>query len=172
MVARNNHHQVSRVEDLARPEVRVAMPNEEWEGVARMIREVYRNAGGEALEREIMQTKVEKGTTFITDIHHRQTPLWILQGYADAGVVWKTEVLHQQRLGHPITGIEIPDDENITSVSAAGVMAEAPHHEHATAFLEFLRSAAAQEIFQRYGFGRAPARDRHARHETSHPFTD
>ncbi|MFP4055127.1 MAG: molybdate ABC transporter substrate-binding protein [Phycisphaerae bacterium] len=152
MVAEGNPKKISGLRDLGDGDVRVAMPNEKWEGIADLIRRAYRKAGGDDLDRRIMQEKTRNGTTMITDIHHRQTPLWILGGRADAGVTWKTEVTHQKRLGHPIDGVELPAGHNVASTSAAGVFADAPHPKAAEAFVGFLISDTGQAIYRRYGF--------------------
>jgi hypothetical protein len=43
-------------------------------------------AGGGALLNSVYGSEVGDGTTMLTHIHHRQTPLWIMQGRAQAGV--------------------------------------------------------------------------------------
>ena len=43
----------------------------------------------------------------LTHIHHRQTPLFLMQGLADAGVTWKSEAIFQEQAGHPISNIPI-----------------------------------------------------------------
>jgi len=43
-------------------------------------------AGGDALVKAVYADKVKDGTTILTHIHHRQTPLFLMQGLADAGV--------------------------------------------------------------------------------------
>ncbi|MGH9524677.1 MAG: molybdate ABC transporter substrate-binding protein [Terriglobales bacterium] len=152
MVAKGNPKRVLRLKDLARPEVRVSMPNPEWEGVASLITESYKKAGGEALVTEIMQNKVKSGATFLTQIHHRQTPLRIMLGESDAGVVLYSEARFQEMIGNPISMVEIPAEQNMTGVYLAGVLKDAPHPEAARAFAAFLIGRKAQEIFKKYGF--------------------
>src|ERR1700735_1781986 len=48
MVRKDNPKQISRLADLARPDLRLAMPNPEFEGVARQIKASLDKAGGEA----------------------------------------------------------------------------------------------------------------------------
>ena len=43
-----------------------------------------------ALADAVYKAKVADGTTVLTHIHHRQTPLFLMQGLADAGVTWKS----------------------------------------------------------------------------------
>ena len=39
--------------------------------------------------------------TVLTRIHHRQTPLLLMQGLGQAGVTWRSEAIFQERQGHP-----------------------------------------------------------------------
>jgi hypothetical protein len=50
-------------------------------------------AGGEALAETIYGNKVREGETLLTRIHHRQTPLFLTQHLAEAGVTWKSEAI-------------------------------------------------------------------------------
>ena len=152
MVARGNPKNVLGLRDLGRADVRVSMPNPEWEGVAALITASYKKAGGEDLVSEIMQKKVNSGGTFLTQIHHRQTPLRIMLHESDAGVVWYSEARFQEMIGNPLSTIEIPAQQNTTGVYLAGVLKSAPHPEAARAFADFLVSGKAQQIFHKYGF--------------------
>jgi molybdate transport system substrate-binding protein len=95
LVATGNPKHITGLKDLGRSDVRVSMPNPAWEGIAKQIEASYRKAGGEALDTTIMQTKVKDGSTFLTQIHHRQSPLRVLQGESDAAPVWSTEAYFQ-----------------------------------------------------------------------------
>lgn len=157
MVPKGNPAGIRSVSDLGRPNVRVVMPNPEWEGVARQIENTLRKAGGDALEQMVYHTKVRDGRTILTHIHHRQTPLFLMQGLADAGITWKSEAVFQEQAGHPIGHVDIPAGENTTAVYAAAMVKGAPHPRAAKAWLAFLRSPTALAIFARYGFRPAPA---------------
>lgn len=152
MVRQGNPKNIRSLKDLGRADVRVSMPNPQWEGVGNLIVDSYKKAGGEELATRIMKTKVQDGTTFLTHIHHRQTPLRIMLGESDAGVVWYTESRFQQMIGNPIELVEIPDSQNTTGTYLAGVMNDAPHRQTAQAFVDFLKSDNAQRIFRKYGF--------------------
>ncbi len=152
MVARGNPKQVRSLKDLGRPEVRVAMPNPEWEGVANQIIASYKKAGGEALADRIMKVKAQDGSTYLTRIHHRETPLRIMLGESDAGVVWYTEAKFQQAIGNPIETVEIAEAENTVGTYMAGLLKDAPHAEAARMFVDFLTGAQGQAILRKYGF--------------------
>jgi len=153
MVAKSNPKQIKSLRDLARPEIRLAMPNMEFEGVARQIAESLRKAGGEDLFRTVYVEKPKSGATYLTEIHHRQTPMRIMKGESDAGVTWSSEIRFQEKIGNPIEGIDIPKSENTTGTYAAAVVMNAPHAEAARAWVAFLKSTEAQAIYAAYGFG-------------------
>ncbi|HVA33672.1 MAG TPA: substrate-binding domain-containing protein [Candidatus Baltobacteraceae bacterium] len=153
MIRKGNPRNVRSLRDLGRSDVRVAMPNPQWEGVAEQIESAYRKAGGETLVHDIMVTKVAAGTTILTMIHHRQTPLFLLEGKADAGPVWISEALYQQRIGAPISMVPIPAAQNQTASYEAAMVTRASNPQAAREFLSFLKSSQARAIYRSYGFG-------------------
>ncbi|HLI94701.1 MAG TPA: substrate-binding domain-containing protein [Candidatus Baltobacteraceae bacterium] len=157
MIRKGNPKRIRSLSDLGRADIRVSMPNPRWEGVSEQIERVYLKAGGEELLRTIMIAKVANGTTVLTRIHHRQTPMFILDGRADAGPVWISEALYQERIGAPISMVTIPPAQNETAAYEAAEIRNAPHARAAQAFLEFLQSPKARAIYESYGFG-PPAR--------------
>lgn len=152
MVQKGNPKNIKGLQDLGRMDVRVSMPNPEWEGIGKRIEEAYTKAGGEALKTAIMQTKVADSTTFLTTIHHRQTPMRIMYGESDAAPVWYSEAYYQEMINHPVEMITIPEKENIHATYIAGLMKTAPHQKAAQDFLHFLTSDAAKSVYKKYGF--------------------
>ena len=152
MVRKGNPKKVASLRDLGRPEVRVSMPNPAWEGIGKRIEESYEKAGGVALKTAVMTTKVKAGSTFLTQIHHRQSPLRVLYDQSDAAPVWYTEAFYQKMLGHPVESVEIPAKENILANYVAGTMKAAPHAQAAEDFVAFLTSPAGQAVYRKYGF--------------------
>lgn len=100
----------------------------------------------------IMQTKVKDSSTYLTQIHHRQTPMRVLYAQSDAGPVWYSEAFYQQMIHHPLETINIPDNENITASYIAGLLKNAPHKQAAKDFMGFLTSPVAKAIYKKYGF--------------------
>ena len=118
------------------------MPNRAFEGIARQIKAALGKAGGTALADAVYRAKVEDGSTILTHIHHRQTPLFLMQGVARTGVTWQSKAVFQEQAGHPIGHVAIPGAKNAT----------AAHPVAAEAWLDFIHSPEALEIFEGYGF--------------------
>jgi ABC-type molybdate transport system substrate-binding protein len=155
MVRAGNPTHVAGLADLARAGLALAMPNPAFEGVARQIRATLVKAGGEALAEAVYGRKVRDGEALLTHIHHRQTPLFLMQGLVDAGVAWKSEALFQEEIGNPIGHVDIPEAQNTHAEYSATMVKDAPHPEAARAWLDFIAGEPAfAAAFARYGFRR------------------
>jgi ABC-type molybdate transport system substrate-binding protein len=154
MTYMGNPHRIGGWHDLARPGLAVCMPNPKWEGIAvNAIMPALRAAGGEALVRRIYQEKAEDGSAFLTQIHHRQTPMRIMDGKCAAGAVWYTEGYYHAMLAkHPVAFVTLPEAHNHYATYTAGVLADAPHRQAAQDFVAFLRGSAGQAVYRQYGF--------------------
>ena len=152
MIHADNPLGITGLPDLGRRDVRVSMPDPRTEGIGRLVVQAYKKAGGRQLADAVMKEKVENGSTFLTDIHHRQTPMRIMAGQSDAGPVWRTEALFQQRIGNPVEIVEIPPEHNQTGAYVAGRFKSASHPRAADDFLDFLTGPAGQKIYRDYGF--------------------
>ncbi|GAC1516365.1 MAG: substrate-binding domain-containing protein [Terriglobales bacterium] len=152
MVARRNPKHIEGLKDLVRGDVRLAMPNPELEGVARQITASLKKGGGDTLAETLYGPGFDPVRIFLTQIHHRQTPMRILSGESDAGIVWSSEVRFQEKIGNPIEGVKILREQNTTGIYAAGIVKSAPHQAAATAWLEFLRSDEGQAAYREFGF--------------------
>lgn len=152
MVQKGNPKNVKGLKDLGRADVRVSMPNPEWEGIGKRIEEAYVLAGTETLRKTIMEDKVKDSTTYLTQIHHRQTPMRILYNQSDAAPVWYSEAYYQMMIKHPTDLVEIPAKENISATYVAGQTKNAPHAQAAKDFMDFLVSPTAKAIYHKYGF--------------------
>ena len=158
MVPAGNPAHVTGLADLGRAGLVLAMPNPQFEGVATQIRASLVKAGGEALAEAVYGTKVKGGETILTRIHHRQTPLFLMQHLVEAGVTWKSEAIFQEEVGNPIGHVDIPVADNTLAVYSAAMVPDAPHAEAAHAWLDFIRSDVAFKVFERYGFKRYDAK--------------
>jgi ABC-type molybdate transport system substrate-binding protein len=154
MLPTDNPAGITGLVDLSRPDLVLAMPNPAWEGIAGQIRTALVKAGGETLASRVYDEKVAAGTTILTKIHHRQTPLWLMQGIAKAGVTWTSEAIFQEKQGHQITHMLIPPEQNVRAIYSAALVPGAAHPEAAHAWLDFLTTDAAFNVLIPYGFQR------------------
>ena len=152
MVAQDNPLHIAALADLADPAIKLALPNPEFEGISRQIKAALTKAGGAKLEKTVYEAKVEDGSAVLTHIHHRQTPLWIMQGRAEAGVTWQSEAIFQEQAGHPISHVNIPDSQNSIAVYGAALVKGSSHETAGRQWLDFIRSPQGLAIFERYGF--------------------
>ncbi len=152
MVYRGNPLHIKSLKDLGRQDVKVSMPNPAWEGIGTRIEKAYVKVGGRHLKNKIMERKVKEGTTRLTKIHHRQTPMNIMYKRSDAGPVWISEALYHKNIHHPVDIVKIPTDKNVFATYEAGVLKTAPHEQAAHDFLTFLSGKTARDIYRSYGF--------------------
>jgi molybdate transport system substrate-binding protein len=70
-------------------------------------------------------------------------------GEADAGIVYVTDA---KAAGDKAEGVAIPEAENVVAVYPIAVLKQSGEPEVARAFVEYVRSAAGQEVLAKYGF--------------------
>ena len=155
MVQKNNPKQIKRLEDLAKKDIRISTPDKKIEGIGRNVEDAYIKAGGQELFNKIMIEKLKDNTTFVTQIHHRQSPMRILYDESDVAPVWETEIFYQKMLNHPVDIVQIPEQYNKLSISVAGILKDASHKEAANHFVDFLAGEESRSIFKKYGFEEA-----------------
>lgn len=152
LVRAGNPAGIESLSDLARPEVRVLLPDPATEGIGRLALEALERAGGSTLRTRVLAKQAE-GTLRFTAMHHRQTPRDLKGGSADVGVVWWTEArLHASCEEMPLSYVQLAPAQNVsgTYVAAATRFSGEPGQ----AWLAFLMSAAAQRIFRAFGFSK------------------
>ncbi len=156
MVPEGNPKEITGWRDLGRPGIRVVMPNPVTEGVGRLALKAMEKAEGRELVETVMGEKLTDGETFLTHIHHRQTLLLLMDGTADAGPVWISEALYQKRIGSPLDYVPIPEGQNQSGTYFIAIVEKTVQHRVAAeAFLDFMRSRQAQDIYAGYGFSSA-----------------
>ncbi len=154
MVPEGNPARIKAITDLAGDDVRISQPDPANEDIAFHIIDMYREAGGEELVHRIMEEKRAEGTTILTVVHHRETPLRIVKRTVDVGPVWSTEAVHARLSGIAFDVVEPGEDFDQRNRINYYVcrLKNAPNPENAQRFLDFIRSSPAQAIYQRYGF--------------------
>jgi ABC-type molybdate transport system substrate-binding protein len=158
MVPAGNPAGITTVADLGRKDVRISQPDPENEHIAFHIMDMYRQAGGAHLLNRIMKEKRAEGTTLMTVVHHRETPLRIAEHSVDVGPVWATEITHARAIGLPIDAVEpgekFDQRERINYYVCRLKAARNP--ENAEKFLVFISSSRAQAIYESHGFVSPP----------------
>ena len=154
MVPPGNPAHIESVTDLGKKEVRISQPDPENEDIAFHIINMYRQAGGEALVKRIMHEKVVAGTTVMTTVHHRETPLRIKEKTVDVGPVWATEAVYARESGLALDVVEpgkLLDQRDRVNYYICRLNKSA-HQDNAVHFLSFIKSKPAQKIYEQHGF--------------------
>ena len=153
MVQEGNPVNINSVVNMGRDDVRISQPDPENEDIAFHIMDMYRQVGGDSLLHRIMEEKRAEGTTILTIVHHRETPLRISRKTVDVGPVWNTEVIHARSCGLAFDVVE--PGENLDQRDKINYyvckLSNAPHRENAQKFIDFITSSA-QQIYKKYGF--------------------
>ncbi len=153
LVAAGNPLDIQGWADLARPDVRVAMPNLQFEGVAGLIAEAVEKTCGPQARQTIFEVKASDGTTRFTEIHHRESARWLAAGEVDACPLWSTEArYHCDVLGADMHTVSIPAEENAVGRYALAVVRGCQHPEAARQFVDFMVSGAGRDVYRQYGF--------------------
>lgn len=165
MVAEGNPKGIKGVEDLGRDDLVQSHPNPLTEGIFKFYgSEMLKDAGLFEKVTGGQQCKscwAVPGKTWFTSRHHRETPDRIESGEADVGIVWTTEVVHAKATERKIDGVAIPAPLNKEEKVgyAIGKLKTGRNQENADAFLAYLATDRAQDIYAKYGFGKASAEE-------------
>ncbi len=152
LVPKGNPKRISGLADLARDGIRVALPHPGTEGVGRLVMAALQAAGGQALLTRMTEEKAANGEVLTNQIHHRESPAWIMEGVVDAALAWRTEAIFHQRQGRPIEAVEIAPEHNQRGRYAVAPVANAPHPTMAKEFIGFMSGPAARSAYARHGF--------------------
>ena len=166
MVAAGNPKGIKGPEDLGRDDLVQSHPNPLTEGI-------FKFYGSEMLKDLGLHQKVTGGAkcrscwavpdkTWFTSRHHRETPNRIEKGEADVGIVWTTEVVEAKKHDRKIDGVSIPAPYNKAGKVgyAIGKLSKAKNQAAADAFLAYLATDEAQNIYAKYGFVTASSSER------------
>lgn len=165
MVAKGNPKHIKGVEDLARQDVVLSLPNPITEGIAKfyVMPMLKQNGLYEKLtaDRSCKHCWAIPKKTWFTARHHRETPYRIEHGKADAGIVWATEVVYAQSEGRPVEGVALPPKDSMADkvAYAIGGLTTGRNPANAKRFLEYLGTDAAQAIYEKHGFIRATPKE-------------
>jgi len=164
VVAPGNPKGIKGLDDLARPDLKVMLPNPITEGIAKFYMK-------KALVRHGIWDKLTGGkeceacqvtpTTYFTAVHHREIPEALKAGTIDAGIVWSSEVGYAKQIGISVQGVPLPPEDSFVKevVYLIGPITNNAHPKAADRYMRFLASAAGQDVYARYGFIKASKED-------------
>lgn len=154
LVPSGNPAAIATVADLGKENVRISQPDPLNEDIAFPIMGMYRDAGGDALVQRIMDEKRAEGTTIMTVVHHRETPLRLEKRTVDVGPVWATEAAYALDRKLPVEmvdpGAHLDQRQHIHYYICK--LTRSPNRENAETFLQFMMSRRARTIYEQYGF--------------------
>jgi molybdate transport system substrate-binding protein len=140
----SNPGRVDKLEDLARPGVKVLIATEAVPA-GRYAREVLsRLSNGSEYGRRVLANVVSQEDNVKSIVTKVQI------GEADAGFVYVTDVSSSMR--GRVRAISIPESTNVLADYPIAVAHEAHNQEAAKAFIDYLRSTDGQALLARYGF--------------------
>ncbi|GBE07530.1 molybdate ABC transporter periplasmic molybdate-binding protein [bacterium BMS3Bbin11] len=160
-VLKGNPKHIKGPKDLARDDIVVTLPNPLTEGIfkfygSQMLKDlgIYEKVTG---DKKCKSCWAIKGKTWFTSRHHRETPIRLLEGKTDVGVVWVTEIIYQQEIGRKIEGVDIPAPYNMEHKVgyAIGALKSGHNPYNAMRYLAFLGTDEAQNIYAKHGFIKA-----------------
>lgn len=164
IVTKGNPKKIKGIDDLARDDLKIMLPNPLTEGIMTFYaKKVLINhklwdklSGG----KECKSCDPTPNVHF-TSVHHREIPDGLKAGTVDVGIVWATETKNALEEGHQVEAIPLPPaDSLIDEVSyAIGILTSARHKDAANAYLSFLQSDLAQEAYAKFGFIKASKAD-------------
>ena len=141
VVAGGNPKKILSLQDVARPEVRLALGNPETCQIGRVSASLLQSAGVAAV---LAQAK--QGLTV------NELGLWVKTGDVDVALVWDATAA---ALGPTVEVIALPASTEASRVTVA-LLSAGPRAESARQFMRFCTEARAQGILSRLGFRTTP----------------
>jgi sulfate/thiosulfate transport system substrate-binding protein len=144
VVRKGNPKDIRTWDDLLRPGVQVLIPNPFTSGGARWDIMAAAGARGDAYLAQLYKHVV------VQDKSARDSVQTFLGGKGDALLAYENEAITAQKKGGDVDYV-IPD-QTISIENPAAVIKSSKHSQSASAFLEYLRSPAAQKVFAAEGY--------------------
>lgn len=147
---RGNPKQISSLEDLLRPEVRLAISNPQTEKNSyQLYLQALSHVPGlkEKLEREALKSQV---------IHHREIPAMIYHGLADVAPLYFHFAYYYQNprfFSEPLFDyLSFPEGEATRSLYQVALTKEGTLNRWAKAWVDFLQTETVKKIYAQHGF--------------------
>lgn len=166
MVAKGNPKQIKGVQDLARGDLEIRLPNPLTEGITKTYAKPMlvthnlwdRLSGGKPDCKECLGAP----NVWFTTVHHREIPEGIKAGKTDVGIVWATEYLNARKEGAAVDMVPLDRAASMEDavIYVASAIKTAPHAALGAKYVQWLLSDAAQSAYAGWGFIGATAGDR------------
>jgi molybdate transport system substrate-binding protein len=159
LVQAGNPKNVASVKDLLRDDVRVAIPSPQREPASfGSYARTMRGQGDAALAGQVL---AKPTTVSPAVVHHREIPQLIADGKADVALMY----FH---FGDYLKGampqlfdyVTLPPENNFIDSLGIAKIKNTPRESAAQAFLEFMRTESAAEVYERHGFTSATSTER------------
>ena len=157
VVAKGNPKRVTGISSLARPDLRIMLPNPVKEGImteyARKVLEQH-DLWDKLSDGKLCESCTGAPNVWFTSVHHREIPAALQAGKTDVGIVWATEVQNARKQGANVDSIALPpEDSLINSVNYyIGSVPGSPHAQLARDYINFIASPAGQQVYTKFGF--------------------
>jgi ABC-type molybdate transport system substrate-binding protein len=158
LVKKGNPLHITSVQDLARPDVRVAISSPQREPASfESYGAVIKNQGGQETLDAIL---AKPSTLHPLRVHHRENPQMIFDGRADVAPMffhfgkYLTAVFPES-----FDFVVLPEAGNLIASLGMALVEGGKHREAAEKWLEFMRTDVARRIYEKHGFSYATAEE-------------
>lgn len=145
IVRKGTGQEITKLADLARPGVRLALGNPEACQIGRLTEKIF-------AKNRIDMEAIRDNTT-LASMTVNELGVWVQTGRADAAIVWDAIAAHY---ADDVKVVAIPPEQNIISHVAIGVLRSSRNTQLARKFVEFLTSDEARGIFKKHHYQTLP----------------
>ena len=143
-VPEGNPADVTCLNDLAKPEVKVVFGDPEAAACGRIAKKVLEKNG---IFDAVDANAIARSATV------NELVVYVCMRQADASIIWKASLLGTE---NETDIIEIPKEQNIIKVIPIGTLTFSENKEYAKLFVDFVASAEGKAVFEKYGFTAYP----------------
>ncbi len=143
-VPAGNPADVTCLNDLAKPEVKVVFGDPEAAACGKIAKKVLEKNG---IFDDVDANVIARSATV------NELVVYVCMRQADASIIWKASLLGTE---NETDIIEIPKEQNIIKVIPIGTLTFSENKEYAKLFVDFVASAEGKAVFEKYGFTAYP----------------
>jgi len=140
VVPKGNPANITCLNDLAKPGVKVALGDPEACAIGKLGDEILEKNG---IKDAVGDNVIARGATV------NALTVYVSKGDVDAAITWAETVLFAP---DATDSIEIPEEENIIKIIPVGTLTFSENKESARKFVDFITSDCGKAIYEKYGF--------------------